>query len=171
VWKKLAPPKVELMVWLALMGKLNTKDMLARKGVISEDLNACTFCSEQAEDIHHLLVNCQVSWNLWKTIAGAFGQALEPCTDLKILYGNWLMKSFPNKTVRKLWITSFFAIVWSLWLHRNNMVFNQQQLDERELDQLVKWRVTFWSRAWEEHIPYSADMLARNFHSFPLLFS
>jgi len=125
VWKKLAPPKVELMVWLALMGKLNTKGMLARKGMISEDLNACTFCTDQVEDIHHLLITCQVSWNIWKTIAADFGQTIEPCTDLKVFYGNWLRRSFPNKTARKLWITSFFAIVWSLWMHRNNIVFNQ----------------------------------------------
>ena len=138
VWKKLDPPKVELMVWLVLMGKLNTKDMLARKGMITEDLNACTFCTEKIEDIHHLLVTCQVSWNIWKMLAEDFGQAIEPYTDLKVFYGNWLRRRFPNKTARKLWITSFFAIVWSLWMHRNEIVFNQQQLDERALGQLIK---------------------------------
>ena len=40
VWINLAPPKVEFFVWLALLGKLNTKHMLLRKGVISDrDLN------------------------------------------------------------------------------------------------------------------------------------
>jgi len=158
------------MVWLALMGKLNTKDMLARKSMIAEDRNACTFCTEQIEDIHHLLVTCQVSWNTWKTLAEDFGQAIEHCTDLKVFYGNWLRRRFPNKTARKLWITSFFAIVWSTWMHRNEIVFNQQQLDERALGQLIKWRVAFWSRAWDDHIPYSTEMMARNFHSIPLLF-
>ena len=172
VWKKLAPPpqKVELMVWLALMGKLNTKDMLARKGMITEDLSACTFCNEQNEDSHHLRVSYQVSWNIWKTIAADFGQAIEPCTDLKEFYGNWLRRRLPNKTARKLWIASFFATIWSLWMHRNEIVFNQQYLDEQMLGQLIKWRVAFWSRAWDDHIPYSTEMLARNFHSIPLLF-
>jgi len=30
-WIKLAPPKVEFFLWLALLGKLNTKDMLWKK--------------------------------------------------------------------------------------------------------------------------------------------
>jgi len=64
VWQKLVPPKVELMVWLALMGKLNTKEKLARKGMITDELNTCTFCNDHSEDTLHLLVTCQVSWNI-----------------------------------------------------------------------------------------------------------
>jgi len=43
VWQKLAPPKVEFMVWLALLGKLNTRDRLVQKRMIPEELNHCTF--------------------------------------------------------------------------------------------------------------------------------
>ena len=39
VWQKLVPPKVELMVWLALLGKLNTKDRLMRKRILPVELN------------------------------------------------------------------------------------------------------------------------------------
>ena len=34
VWMKLTPPKVEFCMWLALLGKLNTKDLLLHKGVL-----------------------------------------------------------------------------------------------------------------------------------------
>jgi len=34
VWINLAPPKVKFFLWLALLGKLNTKHMLLRKGII-----------------------------------------------------------------------------------------------------------------------------------------
>ncbi|KAJ8429203.1 hypothetical protein Cgig2_032989 [Carnegiea gigantea] len=55
VWINLAPPKVEFFVWLALLGKLNTKHMLLRKGVISDrDLN-CSFCGIHDEDLDHVL--------------------------------------------------------------------------------------------------------------------
>jgi len=78
VWQKLAPPKVELMVWLALLGKLNTKERLARKGMIQAELNTCIFCNDHSEDVHHLLLMCQVSWNLWNSIATDLGQTLAP---------------------------------------------------------------------------------------------
>ena len=58
VWQKLAPPKVELMTWLALLDRLNTKDRLARKKVIPAEMNICTFCNRHTEDIHHLLLLC-----------------------------------------------------------------------------------------------------------------
>ena len=61
VWQNLVPPKVELMVWLALLGKLNTKDNLLRKGIIPIDLHQCTFCQNHVEDIDNLLVSCSVT--------------------------------------------------------------------------------------------------------------
>jgi len=86
------------MVWLALMGKLNKKEKLARKGMITDELNTCTFCNDHSEDTLHLLVTCQLSWNIWKTIAADFGQVVEPCADLKMRYGSWLRRRFLNKT-------------------------------------------------------------------------
>ena len=41
VWCKMAPPKVEMLVWFMLLGKLNTKDQLARLNIIisNSDVN------------------------------------------------------------------------------------------------------------------------------------
>jgi len=56
VWKNIAPPKVEFMLWLALLGKLNTRDLLVKKGILPHQANLCSFCSEQPESIDHLLL-------------------------------------------------------------------------------------------------------------------
>jgi len=61
VWKNIAPPKVELMLWLALLGKLNTRDMLVKKGILPLHENVCSFCFSQPEDIDHVLLHCQIS--------------------------------------------------------------------------------------------------------------
>jgi len=37
VWMNLAPPRVEFFMWLALLGKLNTKEMLWKKGVLQDN--------------------------------------------------------------------------------------------------------------------------------------
>ena len=34
VWKNISLPKVEFMLWLALLWKLNTRDLLTRKGIL-----------------------------------------------------------------------------------------------------------------------------------------
>ena len=64
IWRNIAPPKVEFMLWLALLEKLNTKDMLVRKGLLPSQVNLCSFCAQQQEDIDHLLLNCQISWSI-----------------------------------------------------------------------------------------------------------
>ena len=73
VWKNIAPPKVEFMLWLTLLGKLNTRDLLVKKGILSPQANLCTFCSEQPESIDHLLLHCQVSWQVWCSVAQGLG--------------------------------------------------------------------------------------------------
>ena len=65
VWKNIAPPKVEFMLWLALLEKLNTKDLLVKKGILLSQANVCSFCTQHQEDIDHLLLNCQCSWSIW----------------------------------------------------------------------------------------------------------
>jgi len=69
VWKNIAPPKVEFMVWLALLGKLHTKELLLRKGLRTSDDILCCFCSTHIETSDHLLVCCQISWHIWSMIA------------------------------------------------------------------------------------------------------
>jgi len=43
-------------------------------------------------------------------------------------------------------------------------------LDVELLCDLIRWRVTFWSKAWKEQLPYKVDDIARNFASLPVFF-
>ena len=86
VWKNIAPPKVEFMVWLALLGKLNTKELLVRKGIIPPDDNLCSFCSSHIETSDHLLVCCPISWHVWSIIAEGLGLRMEAQQSFRQLY-------------------------------------------------------------------------------------
>ena len=55
-------------------------------------------------------------------------------------------------------------------MQRNGIIFQQQPLDKQALCHTIKWRVELWSLAWVDPISYSAEMLALNFHSIPVLF-
>uniref|UniRef100_A0A7C8ZX61 Reverse transcriptase zinc-binding domain-containing protein n=1 Tax=Opuntia streptacantha TaxID=393608 RepID=A0A7C8ZX61_OPUST len=161
---------VELMAWLALLGKLNTRERLVKKRIIPAELNKCTFCSNHSEDINHLLLSCQISWRVWKAIAEELGGQITCPNSIRSFYADWLNQRFANRTRRKLWIATFFATIWSLWMKRNGIIFNQEKLDLNDLLHIIKWRVANWSRAWEENLPYSVEMLAHNFHAVPILF-
>ena len=42
---------------------------------------------------------------------------------------------------------AFFAITWSIWLTRNDMVFNNYLLDFQQLCDTIKLRITMWYKA------------------------
>ena len=166
-----ATPKVELMMWLASLGGLNTKAMLCRKGIISPQAVYCTFCHTQEEDIHHLLVNCLVSRGIWEKLAAELGYNITRHDTLRQHYESWISQRVRNKIRKKLCIATFFAATWSLWMQRNAMVFDHQPLDTAALTHTICWRVAVWSRYWKEKISYTSEMLAKNFSSIPILFS
>jgi hypothetical protein len=54
----------------------------------------------------------------------------------------------------------FFAIVWSLWLIRNDLIFKQREPDYDTLFLFILTRLCVWFRALCLDFPYNAlDML------------
>nr|XP_029148271.1 uncharacterized protein LOC112742312 [Arachis hypogaea] len=62
VWKGLVPPRVELFIWFALTGRINTKERLSRLRVVNQDDVACVLCNEGVESGYHLFLGCGFSW-------------------------------------------------------------------------------------------------------------
>jgi hypothetical protein len=59
IWKSKCLPKLKAFVWLLLMDKLNTKDLMLRKNWHIEDGPFCVLCDSQVlETRDHLLFKC-----------------------------------------------------------------------------------------------------------------
>ena len=172
-WMKLAPPKVEFFLWLALLGKLNTKVMLWKKGILQANQLSCPLCVVQieVESLDHLLMHCPISWSIWQTIAKELGKAITRPATFKAHFEQWLSIKWKNTSMRKIWCATFFAVAWSIWLMRNEVIFQQKQVDVEMLCNLIRWRVSYWTRAWKEDLIYKEEVIARNFSSLPILFS
>ena len=171
VWMNVAPPKVEFMTWLALLGKLNTKEMLVRKGILTPEENNCSFCHSNPETLDHLLLSCAVSRNIWSSIAADIGVTIEEEQQcFRTFYDWWMTRNNSNKMRKKLCILSFFATTWSLWTMRNMIVFQNQVFDHLTLCHTIKWRIALWAKAWKDSFPYSTEEIVRNFHYIPRLF-
>ena len=65
VWRNLVPPKVEIFIWMATLKKLNTKDLLLRKGIIDISTSSCSFCHLSLESVDHLFVLCPLAHSIW----------------------------------------------------------------------------------------------------------
>lgn len=69
-WKSITcdnpgPPKADFITWLALWGKLKTRDILARWGVITD--TKCVLCDLTDETAEHLFIPCPYSRSVWQS--------------------------------------------------------------------------------------------------------
>ena len=81
------------------------------------------------ENLDHLLVSCSFSWDIWSMFTQAFELPVQWQSTFRQLYEVWIAKWVYNKTRKRLWIVTFFVVSWSLWMKRNGVVFDQQELD------------------------------------------
>jgi len=169
VWMNLVPPKVEVFMWLTLLGRLNTKERLHRKGVLSANQVACTFCSVQPESLDHVLLQCHISWKVWGSIAEDLGLELIMHPTFKQFYNACLAIQWKRKNMKRIWISTVFAVTWRLWMVRNEVIFQQKEMNITEICHSIKWRVAEWTKAWKDQLPYRVEELARNFSAIPTL--
>lgn len=91
----------------------------------------------------HLFFTCKMSQALWSRFYGWLGiSAVQPAvSSLHFLSHRGLFK-WKNRKSRGLLI--WLAVVWSIWLERNEIVFNNSKTDVLRLLDLVKCRSWSW---------------------------
>jgi hypothetical protein len=57
-WKGLVPPKVEVFFWMAILGKINTRGILVKRGILDSNEANCPLCMLCEETIDHALLHC-----------------------------------------------------------------------------------------------------------------
>ena len=114
--------KIKHFLWLCCHGSIPVKQVLKGRGI--NCTMECPLCHMQEESIIHALRDCLVARKFWLRIG--VPQALGDFLNLDLL--EWLRvnclcsnhihaNGFP-------WCSQFPFAVWSLWKHRNRIVFN-----------------------------------------------
>lgn len=65
IWQGKTPKRVEVIVWFLGMGRLITRDMLARMNIITQEHSLFPLCGDTQETISHLFFKCRISWKIW----------------------------------------------------------------------------------------------------------
>ncbi|GMP24336.1 hypothetical protein CsSME_00001634 [Camellia sinensis var. sinensis] len=73
----------------------------------------------------------------------------------------WLGWKFMKKE-KQVWGAVFISIVWSLWIYRNDCIFNNTQLTIDELCKLIKVRVAMWLKSYDMGFFYSIQEIVSN---------
>ncbi|XP_073361050.1 uncharacterized protein [Aegilops tauschii subsp. strangulata] len=121
IWKSRAPATCKFFSWLAAQKRCWTADRLQRR--LLPHPAACPFCDQEPKTIDHLLLGCVLARQIWSVIMGNWGKphwTPEPEAELV----RWWTSLNIEKTKRKETWTVITLVAWTLWKHRNDIVFN-----------------------------------------------
>ncbi|XP_056687639.1 uncharacterized protein [Spinacia oleracea] len=121
VWGRLGQPKHRFIIWLALLGRLNTKDRLMKICVTTD--NTCLLCGIAIEDHKHLFSGCPFSERCWHQIGLWLGIR---CTRNLPELVNWLHKRSVTKFRKEVIYAVVMCTVYHIWKERNNALWNGQ---------------------------------------------
>ncbi|XP_058208091.1 uncharacterized protein LOC131321096 [Rhododendron vialii] len=131
LWRSLSPPKVEIFSWMACQSKIATRSILSSRNIIvgvDETALFCPFCLLELETPVHVLLSCLFSTVIWSRIADWWNIVWVAPTNLADLSFWWFSSHFKNLE-KHLWECCFYATLWSIWIARNDAIFNNKIVD------------------------------------------
>jgi hypothetical protein len=142
IWKCAAPSKVMGFAWLMLHDRVPTRVNLFRRRIITEDEDkCCVFCGEEMETVSHLFLYCRIISNVWDRIFAWLGLIFSlPHSIFSLL--NFVAGSTGQKQVRNGLFMICSAVIWTVWRHRNKIIFYNGGVDGSGLVEEVM--VTSW---------------------------
>lgn len=163
IWKNVCPHKVEIFTWQALQEKIATGSELIKRNILQQGVDLvglCPLCQSEVETAVHLLVHCPITWKVWSLIMKWWGLMWVCPSNLYMLMCWW--SSFFFKNVEKTcWDISFYAVLWTIWLERNHIIFRNKALDEAEIIDNCKTLVAVWTKACYDLKAYTVEDFKR----------
>ena len=120
IWKSACLPKHKFFFWLLIQDRLNTKELMVRKNFFVES-SRCVLCDEEVEEsLLHLFFTCDFSQSFWWRI----GEEWNP--DLELID---MIIEAKGRSLNHFFKEAMIAGCWSIWNHRNKIIFDGVQRD------------------------------------------
>uniref|UniRef100_A0A8R7PEW2 Reverse transcriptase zinc-binding domain-containing protein n=1 Tax=Triticum urartu TaxID=4572 RepID=A0A8R7PEW2_TRIUA len=84
---------------------------------------ACPLCDQEPETISHLLLGCVFARQVWSAITGNWGKPQWTPTHGAKLVQWWTSLNVETRMRKEAW-TVITLVAWTIWKHRNDVVFN-----------------------------------------------
>ena len=129
-----------------ILGKLNTKDRLARLNIISNGDILYVLCNEQEESIEHLFFSCRHAWNLWCSCMNRWNMKWVLPSNSRIAFDSWLAVSL-GRMQKKQWDVCFFTVIWTIREARNRKIFANENFNPATCMEVMWHRWRHWSNS------------------------
>ncbi|XP_062085625.1 uncharacterized protein LOC133791722 [Humulus lupulus] len=120
IWDTSNVPKHRVIVWMALLGKLYTRDRLYRFGITPQA--DCLICGVAEENHSHLFFSCCFRRKVLLEVVSWCGITYTG-TDLEKLL-KWLLKKKISKGRRAVLFSIVSATVYNVWMGRNRVLWD-----------------------------------------------
>lgn len=123
--------------------KSNIQTIIIKWAQVGSHIPVCIFCKSHLEETEHVLVSCSFSYNMWVHIYNWFGFDVVLPSDFK---SHFLQHTgfLCSRVSGFCWQLVWFAIVWSIWLHRNDIIFNNCGLEFDKLYDAIRLPAWKW---------------------------
>uniref|UniRef100_A0A803QHQ4 Reverse transcriptase zinc-binding domain-containing protein n=1 Tax=Cannabis sativa TaxID=3483 RepID=A0A803QHQ4_CANSA len=137
VWARLNIPKHSVILWLAVLNRLKTKERLAKFGMQIE--NRCRLCNDHSEDTHHLFFTCSFAGNCLQAAKKwlVWGMA---ANELPLIL-RWIRKAKISKFRKNVLAAVIAGLVYSIWEARNKLEWQNEQPDCVKIMEAVRWNI------------------------------
>lgn len=140
LWECKAPTKIGAFAWRVLLNRIPTKQNLAKRGVqVSFEDQRYVLCGGQTETEEHLFLYCPLVTAVWCSIyawLGVSGTHYQGCLQHFLMLEGLLV-----------WMLVWMAVFWTIWLERNEVIFNNKKTDVLRMVDLIKTRSWSWFNA------------------------
>ncbi|KAL6227352.1 hypothetical protein ACLB2K_001311 [Fragaria x ananassa] len=128
IWKVKVLPKVKHFIWRLIKNIVPTKEVLSKRVPLPDLL--CPFCYDDTESSLHLFKNCNVVACIWLFSPLGMRARHSGMETIEV----WIQDMLENLPAPQVEV--FFMLLWSIWVERNNVVWNGSRMDPRET---VRW--------------------------------
>ncbi|XP_057248502.1 uncharacterized protein LOC130590337 [Beta vulgaris subsp. vulgaris] len=137
LWASDLRPKWKVFIWRLLQRALAVKCNLEKRN-IAISVN-CSICHQSPEDERHLFRDCDISSRIWSASVLGINTRSSVYIPIKDWIRNFLLLFWREDGLKSERVREFVTTLWSIWLYRNNIVFNN--LAEHPVDILNKKRI------------------------------
>ncbi|KAM6577771.1 hypothetical protein CsatB_029608 [Cannabis sativa] len=143
LWQLKLPPKVLDFLWRASTNCLPTRFQLMTKHVPINTL--CPFCNAAPETALHVLVRCPFAQGCWSLVR------VPVVATAAMTWAAWFEEGLVRWTMAERLEASM--VCWSVWKHRNELVWNAKQPVVSDVVTLAKLNFIDWYNAQKNNQP------------------
>ncbi|KAK1401004.1 hypothetical protein POM88_000609 [Heracleum sosnowskyi] len=138
IWSLKIPPKVHYFLWSLLSDSLPTAHLLQKRFKGNLILSKCLICHNSDETQDHIFWGCEYATWAWHFV--------EVWWEVKVSKNNFWSSfhKFKSPSVKAAWGIVLAATLWTIWLSRNQTVFENNKLGRKALEDLLLLRTLHW---------------------------